>query len=294
MTSPSPDQSDYHEVLEQAEWLIDVKRYGDAIAVLSEEMGQRPPDPVILSLLSQAFLGANHLQQATGAAKEACRLAPMDGYPYRLLASAQLAGGHLRDALQSAKQAVANSPTEGPNHLVLARVLMRAKRFGAAEASVKQAAELDPASASPYVTLSAIQFGRAESGIRWKPGTLKRARSYATRALELEPENAEALNLLGYSERSRLHLIKATSTHLAVLRADPHDVTALRHIGYLISSLVFAGVMGTFIFSVMNLWFGLGTACVFVAVLALIIRKLPRGGTRMALTAFLGVTRRRR
>jgi Flp pilus assembly protein TadD len=204
-----------HRALERAEALCDLRRYEEALALLSRAVAGNPDNPHAWCLMAQAQLGLDRYREAIRVAETAIRLAPEEAWP-QLLASAALEGlGNYGQAARAAKEAARLAPHTWQAHVRLAHAAIRAGRLDEAREGSDRALALAPDEADVHVAVGAVAAAA---------GHPEEADTHLRRALAIEPDHAAAHN-----ELARLHLEHTRAANPAGLaRAAQGFATALR------------------------------------------------------------------
>ena len=204
----------------QAQALIDLRRYQDAVATLAPAVASDPTSADLRCLLGVALLGAGQPERAIEEAEAAARVAPSMEWPHRLRAVALGDLGDTKGAVAAAREAVRLAPELAISHRVRSDLERKARNLTEAEAAARRACELDPDSADNLNALGLVALERRR---------YPEAEELFRRALSLDPEHAAVLNNLGLvllregRKREAVHYFATSS------RSDPHDSTARRN-----------------------------------------------------------------
>ncbi len=193
-----------HLALERAEGLCELRRYEEALALLSRAVASDPDNPHAWCLMAQAQLGLYRYREALQAAETAIPLAPDEEWPHRLASVALEGLGNYVQAARAAKEAARLAPHT-----------CRAWRLDEARAGSDRALVLAPDEADVHVAAGTVAAAAGHRG---------EAETHFRRALAIEPDNAAAHN-----ELARLHLKHAHAANPAGLaRAAEGFATAVR------------------------------------------------------------------
>ena len=175
--------------------------WGDAIASGRKALELAPSSTEVVTTLAEAFLGAGvdalkrrQFAEAIGHFGEYVKLRPADVQGYLQLGRAYLGTGAYTDALRVIVQGLTQTSDAGAR-AELTRTLLdgggQALASGNAKAAVillQEYVRHDPGNFSAYLSL-----GKAY----WQDGSIGNALGAFRRVLELNPNNAEALQFLG-------------------------------------------------------------------------------------------------
>ena len=195
------DPKSWNAYLYLARSYIAKTSWGDAIASGRKALELAPSAGDVIPTLAEALLGAGtdalgrrQFSEAIGHFGEYLKLRPSDAAGYLQLARAFLGAGAYGDALRTIVQGLAQAP-DASTRTQLVRGLLdggtQALTAGNAKAAIGLLQEYvrhDARDVAAYVAL-----GKAY----WQDGSLGNAVGAFQRALELNPNNAEALQFLG-------------------------------------------------------------------------------------------------
>lgn len=169
--------------------LLDLKRYDQAISLLSPLVAAEPADSQVWCLLATAQLGKGAYREAATAAGRAVALAPSDDRAYRLASLAQLRLGNVSAALTAAREACKAAPDSWRAHLSRALAeLATPGHADEAEQAATTARRLAPNEPDAHFISGRVSYAQEN----WKA-----ARAHHERALALNPAHSGALNELG-------------------------------------------------------------------------------------------------
>ncbi len=217
--------------LREAEALLDVRRYAEAVDRAREAMARAPDDARAYQVWSRALYGQEEFVEADHMAAEAIRLAPNDPLGYRLRSrtlatmarhESGSARSHLaEDAVSAARQAVQLAPFDPNGHLVLAEALSLAKNNLEANTEMNEAIRLAPNSVGTWVTASLVAIGARN----WNG-----AIDACQRALAIDPNNYAALNNLGVALRASGKRRDGTQVLARAAAVEPDSTTARKNL----------------------------------------------------------------
>jgi Flp pilus assembly protein TadD len=215
----------------QADALIRVRRYGEAVERAKDAAALAPDDPRPFCEWSRALHGAGQFAEAAVMADEAIRLAPMDPRGFRLRSMAlrsvagQSSGSHRvgigQEAVDSAREAVRLAPSEASGYVGLAQSLALVGLTAEADAAAQRAIGLAPGSASTWVAASLVALGAKN----WNA-----AIDASQRALSIDANNYAALNNLGVALRASGKGRQGTEVLARAARLQPDTPTARRNL----------------------------------------------------------------
>lgn len=162
-------------------------QYDRAVAALSIAVrGQREDADVNLALGRAHLLNDAPADAVTFLAR-AHALAPGEPEVANTLGLAQFGAGLIDDAVASFTAACAIEPIEAAFYVNLGRAEIEREAFEPAEAALRQAIDLAPLSAEANATMALLHHRRGDNDA---------ARRYASRAMELDPEDGSTRTLL--------------------------------------------------------------------------------------------------
>lgn len=182
-------------LVQRARFLIDLRRFDDAVHELSQAVATDPHNAELWCLMAQAHLGRDDAVSALHAAEIAVSTAPAEEWAHRLASVALECCGRNEEAVASAREAVRLAPDAWEPHARLSGALTKLKgRSHRREAMsvAHRAVALGPHEPDAHLALASAA---AACGRR------REARPAAARALALDPNSSAAHN-----ERARLRL----------------------------------------------------------------------------------------
>ena len=199
----------------QAAFLSAEGKLDEAIHRLEAAVTANPGLAQAQFALGRAYAARNDREQAIKAFNATLRLNPRAAAAQVELSRLELAGGHLDSSIQFAEQALQNAPGSPDAQLALVRGLIARRDVRRAESELQTLVR-------QYPNHAAVQ---TQAGI---VSAMKGDRSGAARtlarALELDPDNLEALNALvslDLSQKDSARAISRVETRLARTPKDP-------------------------------------------------------------------------
>src|SRR6266850_125030 len=167
------------------------QRWSEAIEQEEQVLTMNPTDAQRLdteALLAEAFFGTENFQKAIAHCVEYLRSRPNDGRVLTRLGITFIATGRLEEAIAAFRRAAVAAPTDADAQLNLASALHDHRDFQEALVYAQQALALRPADAQTHHLV-----GRLLALL----GRVDEARTHFTRALQIDPGNADAKEDLG-------------------------------------------------------------------------------------------------
>ena len=196
-------------------------------------------EPALLLARAQALLDVRREDEAVGALRQFLAVDPPDARAWRLLAYALDRGGAAEAALDAATRSLALEPEDEWGHRLASVALGRLRRWVPAAQAAQESVRLDPENWLGHAHLTHALIDHALYAPRiWSNAALVRgARQAADRAVELAPDQPDALYC-----RARLHqrlqkVKQARAGYRHVLELDPQHVGAITALGELTPSL---------------------------------------------------------
>ena len=254
---------------EVADYYVLSKQVKDAIPLYRTvlKLPQGPNDPPLNNVrdkLARSLLIENERDEAIGLLEDIVKESPLRFETYELLGELYEQDGNLDKALTNYEHSLLLDASEPKNHLRLAELLMKAKRFDRAVEIMQSARKKFPD--VPYITyslaislsqakrhpeaMSAFSDAQAEAkvsreemltaGFYFTYGAaaeqaqdFDKAGELLKQSLEMEPNNAQTLNYLGYMwvDRSE-HLEEAGDMIKKAVSMDPEKGEYLDSLGW--------------------------------------------------------------
>lgn len=219
----------YERHLDRAAALIDLGRFEAARAELAPVLAAEPDNPDAHAQLAYAWLRSGDHAATVDAARTALRLDPAHVFGWKLLAMGEhgLFGAHYDSdraaalahgaaAMRAAERSVELDPWQTECHRTLATVTAFHDRE-AALAAIDTALELEPEDATLHVIRGQVLWQHTR--VRSKRAAAGRAA--IEEALRLDPDNVEALFLLGNHAVQRRRWAEAESWLRRAAELDP-------------------------------------------------------------------------
>ncbi|MEO6713528.1 MAG: tetratricopeptide repeat protein [Mycobacteriales bacterium] len=204
--------------LQRAEALCDLRRFGEARALLQRIVAADPDNDYAWCLISRTCYELDDYADGVAAANSALRIDPEEEWAHRL-ASLNLAllGDH-RGAVEAANNAVRAAPHQWQTHAQMARALAFAGwDHATAAAAAWRAVELDPNATGAHLAVAIAARLR---------GDVPTARQACAKVLAIDPEN-----IGGHTELAALETISGVPSPMqrasalsrlgTVMRIDP-------------------------------------------------------------------------
>lgn len=191
-----------------------------------------------IALRINALLDIGRLYEAEKIALEFLATSPDNFDALEALARCLLGLGRVDEALTVIDKALAVRPESAHAHYLRSYALLGLNRPNAAVSAGEQAVSIDPMQAHFHVACARAHLSMGSWNIRaqrYWPGPkgkfLDRCVESSQRALELDPDNADAMLLLANGLHRRGETDDAISLHERALRANPSDPQILFEMG---------------------------------------------------------------
>jgi tetratricopeptide (TPR) repeat protein len=231
------DPADTQAQIQRASALIELRRYDEAVVMLTEVIQATPDRSLPWCCLTQAQLGLKKNDDALQSALRAVSLTPGLEWPHRL---ASISFGRLerhQEAVAAAREAVRLDPH---SWRALTRLALACVPSGLhlteAEEAARRSIEIAPSAPDTHIALGSVQ---AAAGRR------KDAEASFLTALELDPNNVVAHNELGrlhLRRESRFlgpgNLSKAARRFATALAADPRSQVFRRNLDVVVAKFL--------------------------------------------------------
>jgi Flp pilus assembly protein TadD len=212
------------------EALTNAGRTTEAIAAIRRAISLNPDNKEYLLLLNSAFEADG--SKDAGALAELQRMVtadPTNTTALQLLARAKARNGHVEEAVELLRARLNGSIEDFNYHLMISYLYNQAGRGNEAVAAARKALELAPASRQEMATNALLALSSAQE----RAGDAKGSEESLRRILSKEPDNATALNNLGYFlvERNE-RLDEALEMIQHAVRVEPANPSFLDSLGW--------------------------------------------------------------
>ena len=196
--------------------LLDVRRYGDALVVLQDSLGDDPHNFETHCLMAQALLGLNRLEDAERMAKKAVTLNPEHEWPRRQLAISLSRRGQKLDALAVVRESIHLAPDSPQCLSLLASTEIACGNLEAGRQVVDHLAALAPSWSTTHCLLGDL----ARLDKRWDS-----AEQHYLAGLAINPSDEAILNNLGVALRQMggKRRLEAIRQFQAAIKLNPTD-----------------------------------------------------------------------
>lgn len=217
-SSPPGDHAARDHAADHAESLNTLGRHEQALAVASRALAGDPANVELLVQAAVAHLGLGEAGKARWLLHSAAAGDPGSARVHRILSFVALQEGLVAEAVEAGRRAVHLAPFDALAHAQLARALARGGDRTSALAAAGRAVELSPDTADSHVAVADVLF---PDGTKPPKKDLVQAEEQLQRALQIEPDNAAALNDLARIHLARGHGVRAAGHLASAVRADP-------------------------------------------------------------------------
>jgi Flp pilus assembly protein TadD len=198
---------------ERARALLDLGRADEALESAQRALIADPSDPDTEMLVARCHAVLGQPEDCIRHANRAAQLAPESPIPHVLRARVLVSIGHRDEAERAADQAIALAPEAALTHSTKGVVLAAAERRPAdAWASMVRAVQISPDDARIRVDAARV----ALSLRNWTE-----AEAQAQAALALDPDDSDAMNLLGAAFSKQGRSADALAHFAGAARSDP-------------------------------------------------------------------------
>lgn len=210
--------------------LLDIGRGDAAVELLSEHLAAEPNDWYALCQLAWAHHVRSDRDAMSEAANAAVGAAPDQEWAHRLASTAALWRGDRVTAVTHAREAVRLTPENWHARYSLSRALLDAKETESAHEHALAAVRLAPLEAQAHLQLSVVA-----DACRYR----EEADAALQRALELDPQYGQALNVKAARDLKRRKLGRAARSVIDALRLDPQSDLGQENLAALIAALMY-------------------------------------------------------
>ena len=213
-----------------SEALLKAGRTTEALAAIRRAIALDPANRDYLLLLGEAFEAGG--SKDSGAIAELQRVLaadPTNMTALQLLARAQARSGHVDEAVALLRSRIKGSLEDFNLHLMISYLYSQAGRGRDAVEAARKALELAPSDRQDMTTQALLVLSSAQE----QAGDIKDAEESLRRILAKEPDNATALNNLGYflTERNE-KLADALVMIQRAVKAEPGNPSFLDSLGW--------------------------------------------------------------
>lgn len=217
------------------EALTSAGRTTEAIAAIRRAIALNPENREYLLLLNEAFEAGG--SKDSGAIAEMQRMVaadPANTTAVQLLARALARSGRLDEGVELLRSRLKGSIEDYNYYLMISYLYNQARRGNEAVAAARKALELAPANRQEMATNALLALSSAQE----RAGDPRGSEESLRRILEKEPDNATALNNLGYFlvERNQ-RLPEALEMIQRAIRAEPDNASFLDSLGWALFKL---------------------------------------------------------
>src|ERR1700730_17032080 len=198
--------------LQQAQALMAVGRYTEAVTALERAVAQEPDAAEPRCELAVAFLNLNRFEDANKMAGSALPLCANSEAPHRIRSIGLRQLGKRREALAEAQAAVRLGSGNYATHFVLAEALLASKRLNEAAAAAVEGRALAPQLPLGHDVLGRVALQRRQ----WD-----NAEGHFRQALALDPADWVVMNHLGEALERRRRLKEAMEVYEAAAKLNP-------------------------------------------------------------------------
>jgi tetratricopeptide (TPR) repeat protein len=203
---------------ERGKMLCDLGRFEEAIKVLGQAVMLEPEDAWIRCRLAYAYYQIRAYPEALTHSEAAIHRAPQMEWGHRLRASVlqRWSPPRLNEAMQSALEAVKLEPDSTMALYTVATLQVELKRMEDARATAAHLIEVAPQESDSHDLLAFIEL---------RGGKHAEAEKHARQALQLDPDNNDALRFLASALQGQgsSKAKEAMRTWLEVVRRNPTD-----------------------------------------------------------------------
>lgn len=214
MTDESDDIKISTRATDQAQTLMELGRYEQAIPLLSKAIAKEPDDDWLHCRIADAYFYLGDHDKSLSHAKRALHLNPNSDHAHYRLAWNHLQTNHFDGALKHAKAAIKIDPDDGANLYTLAWSEYHSGHINQAMIAAMRAIELSPDDAGLHELIADLSFNSEK---------YKQAEKHYREALRHNPESASIHCNLGLclAEQHKVH--EAADHLLVAVKIDPSN-----------------------------------------------------------------------
>ena len=202
------------------EHLLAIGQTQRAREMAAEAIAANPNDAGNFASMARVLLQLRENEGATNAAAQAIQLDPEWSSAWRVHALSLFASGRFADAETSVIEAIRLDPEDGSLFLVYARMLSACERPAEALEQARHALELDPDDETAHHLFASLLH-------EVRPSQWKISEELATRAVGLNPDDADAFAVLGAIVLTRRRYDEAEGHFRTALEIQPHNRLAI-------------------------------------------------------------------
>ena len=206
--------------LNEAIELINAGKRGNAEAICREALERNPDDINMAALLGASLLKAGEIEEAEKFLRRTTQLAPTFAKPHEDLGYLLVEQGRAEEALPILNTATRLDPSLERAHLCLGKALALLGRGKEADVAFEKSFELNPLSKTLAVAAE-----------HQKAGRLKEAKALYGEILKANPENVDALRMMGMLALSESQVDKAERFFRRAVSNAPDFVGAIVDLG---------------------------------------------------------------
>ena len=206
--------------LNEAIELINAGKRGEAETICREALERNPGDVNMTALLGASLLKAGEVGEAEKFLRQTTQLAPTFAKPHEDLGYLLVEQGRAEEALPILNTATRLDPSLERAHLCLGKALALLGRGKEADVAFEKSFELNPLSKTLAVAAE-----------HQKAGRLKEAKALYREILEANPENVDALRMMGMLALSESQADKAERFFRRAVSNAPDFVGAIVDLG---------------------------------------------------------------
>jgi len=213
-----------------AELLLKAGRTREALSAIRSAIARDPENKEYIELLTQAIeAGGMDDNSAITELQRIVTANPKNMTALQLLARAQTRSGHVDEAVALLRTRIKGGPEDFGLHLMISYLYGQAGRGRDAVEAARKALELAPSDRQDMTTQALLMLSSAQE----QAGDVKDAEESLRRILAKEPDNATALNNLGYflTERNE-KLADALVMIQRAVKAEPDNASFLDSLGW--------------------------------------------------------------
>lgn len=207
--------------LQQAQVLIDLKRWVQAAEALRRELAECPGNPLAHRLLALSLAWQGHLSEARTAAQEAIRLQPDNDYAHQILGWIFFKEGHYSDAEKEYWEAIRLNPRESHHFSMLAHVCGKKGSWSSCAFVAREGLRINPNDSACASNLAAALINTNRP---------KEAEAVLAAAMKRDPENCWFHFNQGVIDLNESKLTKSLQHFREAARLDPENKDTHRYI----------------------------------------------------------------